>query len=104
MFIFLSHWSPNICINNIWVIDCIFRVIENIQTGNDIDGRDSFSGRFSLDYDVDDKTSIELTYDYQKADDNRQNIGINYCLQDPLFGCSPFEVGLSLFAIPFSVI
>ena len=69
-------------------------VIENIQTGNDIDGRDSFSGRFSLDYDVDDKTSIELTYDYQKADDNRQNIGINYCLQDPLFGCSPFEVGL----------
>ena len=36
---------------------------------------------------------MELTYDYQHADDDRQNIGHNVCTKDPLFGCSPFERG-----------
>ena len=69
-------------------------VLENIHTGNDIDGRNSMAGRLSMDFDVTDKTQIEFTYDYQKGDDNRQNIGINFCQQDPLFGCSPFTKGL----------
>ena len=68
-------------------------VIENIYTGNDIDGRDSYAARLSIDFDINDTTSLEFTYDYQKADDNRQNIGVNFCAQDPLFGCSPFEKG-----------
>jgi outer membrane receptor protein involved in Fe transport len=67
--------------------------IRNINTGNDIDGRESESARLSIDFDMNEKTSFELTYDYQKADDNRQNIGINFCESDPLFGCSPFTVG-----------
>ena len=67
--------------------------IRNISTGNDIDGRESESARLSIDFDMNEKTSFELTYDYQKADDNRQNIGINFCESDPLFGCSPFTVG-----------
>ena len=67
--------------------------IRNINTGNDIDGRESESARLSIDFDMNEKTSFEFTYDYQKADDNRQNIGINFCESDPLFGCSPFTVG-----------
>jgi outer membrane receptor protein involved in Fe transport len=67
--------------------------IRNISTGNDIDGRESVAGRLSIDFDMNEKTSLEFTYDYQKADDNRQNIGINFCESDPLFGCSPFTVG-----------
>ena len=67
--------------------------IRNINTGNDIDGRESESARLSIDFDMNEKTSFELTYDYQKVDDNRQNIGINFCESDPLFGCSPFTVG-----------
>jgi len=69
-------------------------VIDNIHTGNDIDDRDSIGGRLSIDFDMSDKTQIEFTYDYQKGDDNRQNIGINFCQQDPLFGCSPFTKGI----------
>ena len=69
-------------------------VIDNIHTGNDIDDRDSMGGRLSIDFDMSDKTQIEFTYDYQKGDDNRQNIGINFCQQDPLFGCSPVTKGL----------
>ena len=69
-------------------------VIDNIHTGNDIDDRDSMGGRLSIDFDMSDKTQIEFTYDYQKGDDNRQNIGINFCEQDPLFGCSPFTKGI----------
>ncbi len=69
-------------------------VIDNIHTGNDIDDRNSMAGRLSLDFDVNEDTQIEFTYDYQKGDDNRQNIGINFCQQDPLFGCSPFTKGL----------
>jgi iron complex outermembrane receptor protein len=67
--------------------------IRNINSGNDIDGRDSLAGRLSIDFNMNEKTSFEFTYDYQKADDNRQNIGINFCESDPLFGCSPFTVG-----------
>jgi outer membrane receptor protein involved in Fe transport len=67
--------------------------IRNINTGNDIDGRESESARLSIDFDMNEKTSFEFTYDYQKADDNRQNIGVNFCESDPLFGCSPFTVG-----------
>ena len=67
--------------------------IRNISTGNDIDGRESESARLSIDFDMNEKTSFEFTYDYQQADDNRQNIGINFCESDPLFGCSPFTVG-----------
>ena len=67
--------------------------IKNISTGNDIDGRESVAGRLSIDFDMNEKTSVEFTYDYQKADDNRQNIGVNFCESDPLFGCSPFTVG-----------
>ena len=69
-------------------------VIDNIHTGNDIDDRNSMAGRLSLDFDVNEDTQIEFTYDYQKGDDKRQNIGINFCEQDPLFGCSPFTKGL----------
>ena len=67
--------------------------IRNINSGNDIDGRDSLAGRLSIDFNMSEKTSFEFTYDYQKADDNRQNIGVNFCESDPLFGCSPFTVG-----------
>ena len=68
-------------------------VVKNIHTGNDIDGRSAYGARLSIDFDISDKTKMEFTYDYQHADDDRQNIGHNVCTKDPLFGCSPFERG-----------
>ena len=37
--------------------------IENIHTGNDIDGRNAFGVRLSVDFDVSETTSLEFTYD-----------------------------------------
>ena len=42
-------------------------VIDNIHTGNDIDDRDNMAGRLSIDFDISEKTQMELTYDYQKG-------------------------------------
>jgi len=67
--------------------------IENIHTGNDIDGRNAFGVRLSVDFDVSETTSLEFTYDRSETDDNRQNIGIIVCESHPVFGCNPFERG-----------
>ena len=67
--------------------------IENIHTGNDIDGRDAYGVRLSVDFDISETTSLEFTYDRSETDDNRQNIGIIVCNSHPVFGCDPFSRG-----------
>ena len=67
--------------------------IENIYTGNDIDGRDAYGIRLSVDFDISETTKLEFTHDRSETEDNRQNIGIIVCEPHPVFGCSPFERG-----------
>jgi outer membrane receptor protein involved in Fe transport len=67
--------------------------IENIHTGNDIDGREQYGLRLSVDWDISDSTALEFTHDRSESDDNRQNIGIIVCTPHPVFGCDPFETG-----------
>ena len=67
--------------------------IENIHTGNDIDGRDAYGIRLSVDFDISETTKLEFTHDRSETEDNRQNIGIIVCAPHPVFGCSPFERG-----------
>tara|TARA_Y100000589_G_scaffold159388_1_gene151668 strand:+ start:66 stop:2183 length:2118 start_codon:yes stop_codon:yes gene_type:complete len=67
--------------------------IENIYTGNDIDGRDAYGIRLSVDFDISETTKLEFTHDRSETEDNRQNIGIIVCAPHPVFGCSPFERG-----------
>tara|TARA_X000000368_G_scaffold147944_2_gene116671 strand:- start:1588 stop:4296 length:2709 start_codon:yes stop_codon:yes gene_type:complete len=67
--------------------------IENIHTGNDIDGRDQYGLRLSVDFDISDDTVLQFTHDRSESDDNRQNIGIIVCASHPVFGCDPFQTG-----------
>tara|TARA_B100000214_G_scaffold77666_1_gene52402 strand:+ start:19 stop:2187 length:2169 start_codon:yes stop_codon:yes gene_type:complete len=67
--------------------------IENVYTGNDIDGRDAYGIRLSVDFDISETTKLEFTHDRSETEDNRQNIGIIVCAPHPVFGCSPFERG-----------
>ena len=67
--------------------------IENIYTGNDIDGRDAYGIRLSVDFDISETTKLEFTHDRSETEDNRQNIGIIVCSPHPVFGCDPFERG-----------
>ena len=67
--------------------------IENIYTGNDIDGRDAYGIRLSVDFDISETTKLEFTHDRSETEDNRQNIGIIVCTPHPVFGCDPFERG-----------
>ena len=46
-----------------------------------------------MDCDVSDSSRLELTYETQKGDDSRFNIGQIHCDKDPLMGCDPFTLG-----------
>ena len=68
-------------------------VTENINLGTTFNDRDSEGLRFSVDFDINDFTTLQLTHETYKSDDNRTNIGTIVCATDPLYGCSPFEAG-----------
>ena len=67
--------------------------VKNVGTGNDIDGRDSYAVRFSVDVDIDDTSGIRFNTAEYSSDDNRMNIGGNYCEKDIFYGCTPFAKG-----------
>ena len=67
--------------------------VRNIGTGNDIDGRDSYAVRLSVDVDIDDTSGIRFNTAEYSSDDNRMNIGGQYCEQNIFYGCSPFAKG-----------
>jgi len=67
--------------------------VKNIGTGNDIDGRDSYAIRLSVDVDLDDSSSLRFNTAEYSSDDNRMNIGGQYCEKDIFYGCSPFQKG-----------
>ena len=65
----------------------------NEYTGNEVDGRDEWGARISVDFDLGDIGVLQLTSDIREIDDNRLNIAGQYCAADPFYGCSPFEQG-----------
>ena len=69
------------------------------ETGNswadrdDFDDRNDIGARLSVDFDINEKTDLEFTYQYQVNDDKRPQEEVTFCAQDQFFGCSPFERG-----------
>ena len=49
--------------------------------------------RLSIDYDINDTSTLEFTHFINNADDNRTNIGTIFCESHDLFGCNPLTVG-----------
>ncbi len=63
----------------------------NVNTGNDIDGRDLYSYRASVRYQPTAGTSLEFVGSYFNEDDNRMPFQKQLCLRDPsgVLGCLP---------------
>ena len=68
-------------------------MVHNPVTGNDFDDRNDIGARLSVDFDINEKTDLEFTYQYQVNDDKRPQEEVTFCAQDQFFGCSPFERG-----------
>jgi outer membrane receptor protein involved in Fe transport len=56
---------------------------KNATTGNTIDGRDLWSLRATLGYDLGDTANVWVSYEKFKEDDNRLRSGKQYCIKDP---------------------
>ena len=67
--------------------------IRNTGTGNDIDGRDAYGVRLSVDVDLPNESMIKFNTAHYSSDDNRLNVAGTYCARDAFYGCSPFEKG-----------
>jgi outer membrane receptor protein involved in Fe transport len=67
--------------------------IKNIGTGNDIDGRDAYGVRLSVDIDLPNESTLKFNSAYYSLDDTRLNVAGTYCARDAFYGCSPFEKG-----------
>ena len=65
------------------------------REGEDLDGRDITSWRFTLRGEISDNTSAKLTYWNFEEDDNRSRIGRQMCksTEVPSYGCHPSEFG-----------
>jgi len=68
-------------------------MVKNLVTGNDFDDRSDMAYRFSLDYDLSDRTQVLFTYSDQKSDDTRFQEEVTFCSQDQFFGCDPYQRG-----------
>ena len=64
--------------------------IYNAVTTNDIDSRDSYALRLTMDYELEDDSTFRVMYSRNQINDTRQNLGSPACKRDEFFGCSPF--------------
>ncbi len=64
---------------------------QNILTGNDIDGRDQWSGRFSVRWQPTETTDVQLMMSYFEEDSTRSRSQKTMCHNDPtgIVGCLP---------------
>jgi outer membrane receptor protein involved in Fe transport len=67
--------------------------IDNIYTGNDIDGRDQYELRSSTSFDLGENTTFDLVISYLNEDSDRASESKGTCTKDPLTGCSPLSAG-----------
>ena len=66
---------------------------ENIRTGQEYNNKDAMGARLSIDFDIGESSTLKLTHDWSKGDDNRNNIGTPFCEPHGLYGCNPLTVG-----------
>ncbi len=66
---------------------------ENIYTGNDVDGRDSYELRSSTSFDFSDRLSADLVVSYLDEDSNRSLRTKGVCTKDAETGCSALSAG-----------
>ena len=66
---------------------------ENIRTGQEFNNKDAMGARLSIDFDIGESSTLKLTHDWSKGDDNRNNIGTPFCESHDLYGCNPLTVG-----------
>ncbi|MEO0997370.1 MAG: TonB-dependent receptor plug domain-containing protein, partial [Pseudomonadota bacterium] len=66
---------------------------ENLFTGNDVDGRDSFEVRSYTSVDFGDNTTADLIVSYLREDSNRASETKGTCTKDPITGCSALSAG-----------
>jgi outer membrane receptor protein involved in Fe transport len=71
-------------------------VIFNAGTGNDIDDRDSFGFRTTIEAEIDDQNTLTLQLEKLNVNDQRQNYGLSACNRDPFFGCDPLTEDFSV--------
>ena len=60
---------------------------------DDFNNKDAMGARFSMDIDIGESSTLKLTHDWSKGDDNRNNIGTPFCEPHGLLGCNPLTVG-----------
>jgi iron complex outermembrane recepter protein len=68
---------------------------DNIVTGKDVDGRDQWSVRGSLCFDITDRTTLDIIGHVFEEDSNRTRSQKQLCNQDPsaILGCTPDGIG-----------
>lgn len=66
---------------------------DNIYTGNDVDGRDSYELRSSTAFDFSDRLSADLVVSYLDEDSNRSLRTKGVCTKDAETGCSALSAG-----------
>lgn len=64
----------------------------NLFTGNDIDGRDSYSLRSATSLSIGDNFTADLTVSFIKEDSTRASETKGTCKKDLTYGCSPLEI------------
>jgi len=67
--------------------------IKNVGTGNDLDGRDAYGVRLSVDVDLPNEALLRFNSAQYSSDDNRLNVAGTYCARDSFYGCLPWEKG-----------
>jgi outer membrane receptor protein involved in Fe transport len=67
--------------------------IKNMGTGNDIDGRDAYGVRLSVDVDLPNEATLKFNTAHYSSDDTRLNVAGTYCARDAFYGCLPWEKG-----------
>ncbi len=66
---------------------------DNIYTGNDVDGRDSYELRSTTSFDFGDNTDAHLVINYLNEDSNRAKETKGTCTKDAVTGCSALSAG-----------
>ena len=66
---------------------------KNLRDGRKFNDKSAYGARFSIDFDISDKTRLMLTADMYKNADNRNNIGAPFCESHGLLGCNPLTTG-----------
>ena len=51
----------------------------NLRDGQDFNNKDAMGARLSIDFDIGESSTLKLTHDWSKGDDNRNNIGTPFC-------------------------